>query len=153
MTAEEHKALARRYFAELIDGGDVSVADEVLADPVLEKGRPVRPARFKELTALLHAAFPDWQTAIAAQYVDGDTVISRVVARGTYAGTYLGIPATGRWVERGGIFIFRIRDGRIAEIWDEIDQLGLLRQLGATVTLADGTGTTEASHRSGAGGP
>ena len=42
----------------------------------------------------------------------------------------MGIPPTGREIELGVIDIVRIRNGQIAEHWNELDQLGLLRQLG-----------------------
>ena len=139
MTPAAMKGLARRYFTEVIDGGDAAAATAILADPLLEKGHAVAAARFAELSALLHEGFPDWTTSIEAQYVDGDTVITRVVARGTHRGSYLGIPPTGQRVERGGIFLFRIEQGRIVEIWDEIDQLGLVRQLGAAIAAPAST--------------
>jgi hypothetical protein len=35
--------------------------------------------------------------------------------------------------------IVRIADGKVAEIWDEADALGLLRQLGVIPTPGQGT--------------
>jgi hypothetical protein len=49
---------------------------------------------------------------------------------GTHMGGLLA-PATGRKVVFAGIVMARIVDGRIAEAWNNIDQLGLLKQIGA----------------------
>lgn len=47
------------------------------------------------------------------------------------AGTFMGIPPTGKRVKVSGIDIFRMADGKIVERWAEIDTLGMLHQLGA----------------------
>ena len=39
-------------------------------------------------------------------------------------------PPTGKQVTNSGINIFRIADGKIAEIWDIMDRLWLWQQLG-----------------------
>ena len=47
--------------------------------------------------------------------------------KGTHSAEFFGVPATGRSVEIDGMSIFRFRDGRIAERWQSLDALGLLR--------------------------
>ncbi len=41
-----------------------------------------------------------------------------------------GIPATGVKTEAGGIEIFHIEDGKIVEVWEISDTLGIMQQLG-----------------------
>ena len=43
----------------------------------------------------------------------------------------MGVAPTGKTVQIDLIDIVRIADGRIVEHWNVVDQLGLLRQLGA----------------------
>ncbi len=50
---------------------------------------------------------------------------------GTHRGPFMGIPPTGKTVRIDLIDIVRVEDGRIAEHWNVVDQLGLMRQLGA----------------------
>jgi predicted ester cyclase len=42
----------------------------------------------------------------------------------------MGLPPTGKGIEMTGIEIFRLRDGRIAELWGEANLMGLMQQLG-----------------------
>jgi predicted ester cyclase len=49
----------------------------------------------------------------------------------THRGDHLGIPATGKPVQTTGITIARIANNQIVEGWDNWDQLGLLKQIGA----------------------
>jgi predicted ester cyclase len=49
----------------------------------------------------------------------------------THSGPFLAFAATGRKVEVTGTSIQRVVGGKIAEGWDNWDQLGLLVQIGA----------------------
>ena len=62
------------------------------------------------------------------QVAEADKVVTRWSATGTHAGDFAGVPATGRRVT--GIHIHRVRHGRLIEHWEELDLLGVLRQLG-----------------------
>jgi predicted ester cyclase len=62
---------------------------------------------------------------------EGDTVVARVVIRGTHRGEYMGLPATGKQIEFSGFDCLRIVDGKFAEHWGTFDQLSMMQQLGA----------------------
>ncbi|MFE4589769.1 ester cyclase [Streptomyces laurentii] len=63
--------------------------------------------------------------------VEGDKAVARMTFSGRQVGPILGIPASGRRFSVGLIDIFLIEDGLFAQHWDEMDLLGLHRQLGA----------------------
>ena len=64
------------------------------------------------------------------QVAEDDKVVTRWSATGTHAGDFAGVPATGRLVTVSGIHIHRVRHGRLTEHWEELNLLGVLRQLG-----------------------
>ena len=74
--------------------------------------------------------FPDVQATVQDLLADEDRVIERITVRAKHTGEFHGIPATGRAVTWTGIHIYRFEDGKIAELWSEIDFLGLFVQLG-----------------------
>jgi predicted ester cyclase len=43
----------------------------------------------------------------------------------------MGIAPTGKQVTMSGINILRIADGKIVEMWNQEDVLGMMRQIGA----------------------
>jgi predicted ester cyclase len=49
----------------------------------------------------------------------------------------MGLPATGKSITMTGIEIFRIENGKIAELWGEANLLGLMQQLGILPPLGD----------------
>jgi predicted ester cyclase len=57
--------------------------------------------------------------------------VTRWSFQGTHRGEFFGVPPTGRTVTTSGIDIWRVRDGRIVENQQVVDNLGLLQQLGA----------------------
>jgi predicted ester cyclase len=42
----------------------------------------------------------------------------------------MGLPPTGKPITMTGIEIFRIENGKIAELWGEANMFGLIQQLG-----------------------
>jgi len=44
-------------------------------------------------------------------------VAVRFTAHGIHKGDFMGLPATGKPITMTGIEIFRIKDGKIAELW------------------------------------
>lgn len=135
MFTEQNKAIARRVTDEAWNRGNLAVLDELIAHDFV-RHTPLRPdgihgvEGFKQHVAGVRAAFPDAEFAIEDEIAEGDRVVNRWVFRGSHQGEFAGIPATGTKVAMTGIGIVRIVDGKIAEIWDEADALGLLRQLG-----------------------
>jgi predicted ester cyclase len=58
-------------------------------------------------------------------------VSARFVASGIHNGSFMNMPPTGRPIKMTGIEIFKIEDGKIAELWAEANLIGLMQQLGA----------------------
>lgn len=52
---------------------------------------------------------------------------------GSHNGDFLGIAPTGKTVEARGMQIARYEDGKIVERWGSSDELGLVKQLGASI--------------------
>ena len=84
---------------------------------------------FKEEYKPVFTAFPDFRGTIAVLIGEGDKIGANFVWKGTHRGDFQGIPATGRQVSVSGTGIYRMHDGKIAEIWAIDDGLGLLQQL------------------------
>ncbi len=107
-TVEEHKALLRRWFEEVWNKGRADAIAEMMAEDAVAHGlsddaaKPLRgPKGFLPFHAQFREAFP------------------------------LGFKATQAPVEFTGMVITRIKDGKIAEAWNNFDFMKMYRQLGA----------------------
>ena len=137
----ENKALARRFFLEAFNEGNVSVVDELCTpDVVTHDSALPEPLIGIEATKAsvtgYRDAFPDLQITIEEQVAEGDIVVTRWSARGTHQGDLIGIAPTGKQATVTGITIDRFSNGRVAESRTNWDTLGMLQQLGVVPALA-----------------
>jgi predicted ester cyclase len=133
MSTEENKALVRRFFEEMWVKGNLSAADELLATNFVFHPPPgVAPdlEGYKQWVSMTCAGLADRQSTVEDQTAEGDKVVTRWTYRGTHKGELMGIAPTGKQVTVTGISIDRIVGGKIVEEWNEIDNLGMMQQLG-----------------------
>ena len=138
MGVEENKSLVRRFYDEVWNKGNVEVASEVFAeDYVRHDLRPTQalrgPAGQAKIAADFRAAFPDLRMELDLILGDGDLVAARWTAEGTNTGPWGGRPPTGKRARFSGVNIFWFRDGKVIELWNHRDDLGLMQQLGAEI--------------------
>ena len=138
MSTEENKALARRFYEEVWDRGNTDFAFEVFAeDYVRHDLRPTEalpgPEGQKRIADDFRAAFPDLRVNVDLVIGDGDFVVGRWTATGTHSGSWGALEPTGRRATFSAVNIFRFDHGKVVEIWNHRDDLGLGEQLGAAV--------------------
>jgi steroid delta-isomerase-like uncharacterized protein len=137
MSVEENVELMRRWFKEVWNEGRTQTIYDLLApDAVaigeLEDGSQLRgPAEFVPFVERIRGAFPDINVVVEDVFGAEDKVVLRWSATMTHRGDHLGMPATGERVRISGMTIARIGDKQIIEGWDNWDQLGMLKQIGA----------------------
>jgi predicted ester cyclase len=116
-----------RYGIGILD--DYIAEDFVAHNPPLP-GVSLDPEGMKEAAEIFRVATPG-RHEITMQVAEGDLVVSHIVGRGVHEGEFLGIPATNREVETGGVAFHRVRDGKIVEYWSVVDVARVLQQFGA----------------------
>ncbi|MCJ7445362.1 MAG: ester cyclase [Methanotrichaceae archaeon] len=133
MSAEKNKDIVRRFFEEGPSKGNMSVANELLASSfALHVPLPCAPGiqGINDVVTACRAAFEDLNVTVEDMVAEGDTVAARFTARGIHKGPFMGLQPTGKPITMTGIEIFRIENGKIAELWGEANLLGLMQQLG-----------------------
>ena len=131
----------RRTYEELLNQGNVAIADELVTADFLNHEAPPGmnrgPESMRLLVRMLHTAFPDLHYTVEDVVVEGDTVAGRVTMRGTHLGPYMGIPPTGHSFQMAEMHFVRFRDGKGIEHWGTRDDLGMMRQLGVIPNPAE----------------
>jgi steroid delta-isomerase-like uncharacterized protein len=131
--SEQNKKLIQRDIEEIYNRGNLAVADEVAASDLVIH-MPSQEIRgrtgAKQYVAQLRTGFPDLHLVIEDQIAEGNRVVTRWVASGTHKGEFQGVPPTGRKIRVVGTVIDRIDDGKIVECWSQVDELGMMQQLG-----------------------
>jgi steroid delta-isomerase-like uncharacterized protein len=137
--SERNKAIVRRYIKEVWNRYELDRFEEFVAADVVHHDSSGDQGLewMKETAAATLAAFPDLQTLIEDEIAEGDRVVQRQRTTGTHQGEFIGMPATGQCFDMASIWIFRLADGKIVEIWGQIDQVTMLQQLGVIPAPAE----------------
>jgi steroid delta-isomerase-like uncharacterized protein len=131
--SEQNKTLARRWFEDMFNRGDLDAANEILSAEFVDHLPREEERGLEELkhyVSIYRTAFPDIQDTVGDIVAEGDKVVVRWMSHGTHEGEFMGIAPTGRHVTFTGMRLFRISEKKIAESWVNIDERGLQEQLG-----------------------
>jgi len=137
LTPKENNAIAEKFFDSVWNKGDFSVLDTLIAPdaddhstvggkPKTEKGS----ASFRAIVSMFRHAMPDIKLTIDDEVYADDKVVHRWTLTGTDTGGVMGMPPSGKSLTFSGTTTVRMRDGKIVERWANVDELGLLQQLG-----------------------
>ena len=141
MSLESNKALVQRFIDEVMnDANMAAIADLCVAGSMFAGGVAGQVQALK-------TAFPDSHWTIEEIMAEDNKVVVRTTMRATNTGPIVGLPMfgrleqplppTGNAVTVTGMSVYTISDGRIVSAANEMDQVGLLRQLGWTFMPPD----------------
>lgn len=138
-TERENVAVVRRFNTGL-NAHDLTVFDDLTSGEVtthfLGAGPEEltwvvdHPDAFREYHTTMLEAIPDFEGSIEDIIADEDRVLVRATVRGTLQKEYRSMPPTGRSFEVPAVYMYRLENGRIAEMWSLTNTLGMLQQLG-----------------------
>lgn len=133
--AEQNKNLVRRAVEEIWNRGNYDNMEEFVSHDFVAHSSALNEETHghegaKQFFIQLRKAFPDIHFTIEDQIAEEDRVVTHWTAQGTHKGEFNGIPPTGKQVRVTAIDIDRIVNGKVVECWTNMDELGLLQQLG-----------------------
>ena len=133
MSTEENKATIHRVIDELVNKGNLAIADEVLASNYIYHF-PTHdingPEGFKEFIGMMRTAFPDLHVTVEDLIAEGDTVAARFTMRGTFKGELMGVAPTGRQLTFPEAVFIRFENGKEVEATAYGNMLSFNEQLG-----------------------
>ncbi len=129
---ETNKAVARTFFEQVLDGGQLDkYADSHVPDFVAH-GR-TRDATLEEDMAAAREerkAVPDLHVKVNEIMAERDLVLVYWTASGTNTHEGMGLPATGKSFTEPGMTLFRFKAGKMTEEWGVWSMLSVMQQLG-----------------------
>ena len=138
MTVEKNKALIRRFYEEVWGKGNFEVTQEVFATSYIRHDlRPTAalsgPEGQAKIASDFRQAFPDLLIEIDLMIAESDMVAARWTMEGTNLGFWGNAKPTGKHARFSGANFFRISQGKVIEIWNIRDDLGLMQQIGVPI--------------------
>jgi predicted SnoaL-like aldol condensation-catalyzing enzyme len=147
MSTEQNKATVRRLYAEVFEGLDLGVVDEIALPDYQEHGplpgQGTGSRGLKDRASILGTAFAP-RFSLEDVIAEGDRVVVRWKNQCTHVGDFPGLPATGKSYSINGIDVYRFQEGKLAEHWHVVDQLSMLQQLGVLPTQQQDGGASGA---------
>jgi predicted ester cyclase len=114
---------------------DVGRIESVVGDHCLERSSWLGRTDLRQRLTFVLKVLPDARLRIGEQIVQGDTVAFHWTIEGPHRGEYMGIAPTGRTVALSGITVARVREGRVYELSEVVDEAGFHDQLSAAATV------------------
>jgi steroid delta-isomerase-like uncharacterized protein len=106
---------------------DTAYVDDAVLHTVPEvKGKANAKAYYENYIV----GFSERKFIVKEIFADGDKLVKFWEFKGKHTGTFFGIPATGKTVDVFGTTIAKMKDGKIAEEQDFMDNLEFMQQLG-----------------------
>jgi predicted ester cyclase len=147
VSPDDNKAVIRADVETIFNQQQLDRADELVAPDYVDHaalpGQAPGLEGAKKKWAMYLAGIPDLGVTIEEMVAEGDKVGVRRSYAGTHGGRCWGVPPTGKQVRIGGISIFRLTGGKIAEHWEQLDRLTLMQQLGVIPAPAAPAGPTD----------
>lgn len=114
---------------------DVDVIDETVQTSIVCHGFPGDPitdhGSYKAFFRTFRRAFSDMKWTLHALVADEAFVSARWEIEATHAGLFAGVEPDGRRVTFDGMVLYRMEGGLIAETWLHLNEIVLLREIGA----------------------
>ena len=135
-----NKNIVINYLQAVWEDRDLSAIDNFFAkDAVIHSPLSTVQGQetMKDIMEKWQAAFPElsilWEDFIA----EGDKVVCRWKACGTYIGGFFNTSPSHKEVVFSGVMTYRLDNGKIVEYWNLVDMHSILTQLGEFSSMSE----------------
>lgn len=127
---QANQAVVQRFYDEVVNKKNLAVFAEVFDPKMVEHSLGIGLVLTD--TEVL-AAFPDLHLTVDFWVVEGDLVTAVVTTRGTHQAAFMGVAPTGNPISWSSIDIWRVKDGKITDVWHDVPNEDILQQVGYTL--------------------
>lgn len=130
--AKENISYYSRVWEVAINEGRTNILDSAYVENAVlhtvpeVKGKANARAYYENFVT----GFSDRKFIIKEIFADGDKLVKHWEFKGKHSGPFFGIPATGKSISVIGCTIAKMKDGKIVEEQDFMDNLDFMKQLG-----------------------
>ena len=130
-STQDNKQLVRDYLKIVQDPG-FSAWDRYFAETIRFNGSPMPPHALARILEHFRRSFPDLEFQLLGQIAEGDRVATWGFFTGTHKAAFQGVPPTHQRVKWFATAVDRVEEGKVVELWHEMDVWGLVEKLKAT---------------------
>jgi steroid delta-isomerase-like uncharacterized protein len=135
-------ATVQRFYEQCLNQRKSGILPEIYTEDAIlhtPNGERTGLAAIQETVDTVHKMFPDHHFKVEDIIVSGDKAAARWSMTATHTVPLGGVPPTGKSITQNAIVLYRFEGDRIAEQWLQLDQAGVLRQIGIPIPGAPAT--------------
>ncbi|HLK05922.1 MAG TPA: ester cyclase [Candidatus Acidoferrum sp.] len=140
MAAITNKELVRKFYQEVWNERKAQCVEKYLSpshalvDPNAMDTK-TGPEAYREVVTRFMRAFSNLKFEVQEMVCEKDKVVASWMISGVHSGEYNGMAPTNKKLSVEGISIHQIADGKIMDTYSVWDTLGLMKKVGAVVTV------------------
>ena len=138
---EQNKDVVKRYWNGKWTERRPEILDELMTPDVVYHGTSMEMhgvEEYKQVYNMYRSALHDTRITIEEIIAEGDKVMTRLSMSSVHKGDLGGIPPSGKTLTGTVFTVFRLDNGKIAEEWEILDELGMMHQLGMELKPKEG---------------
>lgn len=135
-----NKLVVQRYWDGKWNKRRIELLDELQTQDVVYHGTSMKMngiEEYKQVYSGYLSAIHETRIEVKKLIAEGDFVMSHVRLTGLHKGELDGLPPTGNEVNISVFTSFRLVEGKIAEEWEVLDELGMMTQLGMELQMKE----------------
>ena len=125
-----------RLYDECLNQNRLDLLPELVSANVIDHtyaGEKTGLAAFEQGIQATRRMFSGQRFTLDGVVANGDRGAAHWTMTAINSGPIAGIPASGKPITQHGVVFFRFEEGKIAEVWLQVDRLGIFQQIGAAV--------------------
>ena len=137
---EQNKSIVQKYWEGKWNERRPEILDELQTPNVVYHGTSMEMngiEEYKQVYSSYLSAMHNSKVEVLKLIAEGDFVMSHTRFTCEHKGELDGLPPTGNEVSVSLFTIFRLVEGKIAEEWEILDELGMMTQLGFELQMKD----------------
>ena len=134
--APDHAAVIHRFYEQCINQHRSDLLPELFTSNAVthaSTGDATGLDAIRRTVDNVHTMFPNHHFTVDDVVVNGDKAAARWTMTALNTAPIAGIPPTGRPITNHAVVFYRFEGDKIAELWLQMDQVGVLRQIGAQI--------------------
>jgi predicted ester cyclase len=143
--AVDHAAVIHRFYEQCINQYHSEIIPELFTPNAVfhsSTGDGNGLDSVRKTVDNVHALFPNHHFTVDDVVVNGDKAAARWTMTALNTAPIAGVPPTGRPITNRAIVFYRFEGNKIAELWLQVDQIGVFRQIGVQLPGAPPANTS-----------
>ena len=129
-TIEKNKTIVRTIFEQVLNKRKTELLKDLVDDEYTNPRGGKGHEGFLLAIQPLFNAFPDIAWTIEDIVAEGNTVMVRVIWRGTHQGQFTKYPASGKSITNEGMSVYKLKNGKVVSATAFPDRLAFFQQIG-----------------------